>query len=100
MPITRFLSGPVFSPADIVILSTAFEDALRALNLTNRDDPTTEIVAKKIIEIAKQGERDPVRLRERAVQALTNEPSGRSRRVGRLSWRPRQPVDIRFTLPD
>jgi hypothetical protein len=64
----------VFSPADIVILSTAFEDALRALNLTNRDDPTTEIVAKKIIEIAKQGERDPVRLRERAVQALTNEP--------------------------
>ena len=74
MPITRFLNGPVFSPADIVILSTAFEDALRALNLTNRDDPTTEIVAKKIIEIAKQGERDPVRLRERAIQALTNEP--------------------------
>jgi hypothetical protein len=66
----------VFSPADIVILSTAFEDTLRALNLTNRDDPTTEIVAKKIIELAKQGERDPVRLQERAVQALTNEPPG------------------------
>jgi hypothetical protein len=73
MPITRFLNGPVFSPADIVILSTAFEDTLRALNLTNRD-PTTEIVAKKIIEIAKQGERDPVRLRDRAIRALTNEP--------------------------
>jgi hypothetical protein len=74
MPITRFLNGPVFSPTDIVILSTAFEDTLRALNLTNRDDPTTEIVAKMIIELAKQGERDPARLRERAVEALTEEP--------------------------
>jgi hypothetical protein len=70
MPITRLLNGSAFSPADITILSTAFEDALRTLRLADRVDPATEIVAKKIIELAQQGERDPARLREGAIKSL------------------------------
>ena len=54
---------------EIKILGDAFEDALRTLRLVNRDDPATEIVAKKIIELAQRGERDPVRLRQAAVQS-------------------------------
>jgi hypothetical protein len=44
---------------------------LRALRLADRADPATEIIAKKIIELAQQGERDPARLRERAIQFLS-----------------------------
>jgi len=44
---------------------------LRALRLADRADPVTEIIARKIIELAEQGERDPVRLRERAIQFLS-----------------------------
>jgi hypothetical protein len=49
MPIYRLLRGHAFGPEEIKILGDAFEDALRTLRLVNRDDPATEIVAKKII---------------------------------------------------
>jgi hypothetical protein len=45
-------------------LTEAFEDTLRALELVDRKDQLTVSVAKLIIEFAKQGERDPVRLRD------------------------------------
>jgi hypothetical protein len=50
---------------------TAFEDALRELRLTDRADPATELVARKIIELAERGERDPARLRDRVVRSLS-----------------------------
>jgi hypothetical protein len=46
----------------------AFEDALRELKLLDRTDPATHLVAKRIIELAQNGERDPVRLCEAAVK--------------------------------
>jgi len=52
-----------FSPEDITALATAFEDTLRALRLADRNDPIVLMVAKKIIELARQGERNPERLR-------------------------------------
>ena len=71
MAIYRLLKNRAFGPDGIKVLTTAYEDALRALRLTNRSDPATEIIAKKIIELAQRGERDPVRLRERAIQGLS-----------------------------
>jgi hypothetical protein len=35
-----------------------------------RADPVTEIVAKKIIEVAQTGERDPLHIRARAMADL------------------------------
>ena len=60
MPITRLLQDTAFGPDEIAVLVAAYDDALRALSLINRPDLATEMVAKKIIELAKQGERDPV----------------------------------------
>jgi len=60
-----------FGPDEIRVLTTAFEDTLRTLRLTNRADPVAEIIAKKIIELAQQGERDPVQLREHAIDFLS-----------------------------
>jgi hypothetical protein len=70
MAIYRLLQKSAFGPEEIERMTTAYEDALRALGLTDRSDPMTEILAKKIIEIAQTGERDPARIRAQAVAAI------------------------------
>jgi len=70
MAIYRLLKFSAFEPEAVTRMVTAYEDALRVLALADRQDPITEIVAKKIIEIAQQSESDPVRLRQRALEEL------------------------------
>jgi hypothetical protein len=70
VPINRLLKGSAFGPNEIEVLSSAFEAALRELNLVDRTDPATELVAKRIIDLAQQGELDADRLRERAVKGV------------------------------
>ena len=48
----------------------ALEWVLDALRLTDRIDPVTIIVANKLIELAKAGERDTQRLCDLALQAI------------------------------
>ena len=60
-----------FEPESITAMMTAFEATLRTLGLVDRTGPASEIVAKKVIELAQLGERDPIRLRDRAVQSLS-----------------------------
>ena len=52
------------------MLIDAFEDTLRAPMLKNREDPLTMLVAKHIIRLAREGERDPIILRERTLAML------------------------------
>ena len=66
----RLLEREAFSPEDIQVMTAAFEDTLAALQLIDRLDPLTEMVAKKIIECAQTGERDPIRLRDCALRLL------------------------------
>jgi hypothetical protein len=47
---------------------------LRVLQLAHRQDPLTELVAKKIIEAADLGERDPKRLCNKALTELGINP--------------------------
>lgn len=70
MAVYRLLQNSAFGPDEIERITTAYEDALRVLRLANRADPITEIVAKKIIEVAQTGERSPIRIRERALNEL------------------------------
>jgi hypothetical protein len=58
----------VFGPDTIAVLATALKDALHHLRLLDRNDPTVNKVANRIIELARQGERDPSRLRDGAIQ--------------------------------
>ena len=51
-------------------MTTAYEEVLRVLGFVDRTDAITEIVAKKVIEIAQTGERDPFRIRARAIADL------------------------------
>jgi hypothetical protein len=59
-----------FGPEEVKVLAGAFEEALRELRLMDREDPATLLVAKRIIELAQGGERDPTRLREGAVKGI------------------------------
>ena len=63
-----------FGPDEITILALAYENALRELRLTDREDPATLMVAHRIIDLAKLGERNPVRLRDAAVKVLRLQP--------------------------
>ena len=71
MPIRVLLHGNVwFEPEDIAILTTAFELALSKLELPDRQDPLAVVLAKFIIELSKQGERDPEKLCNAALKML------------------------------
>jgi hypothetical protein len=70
MPINRLLKGMNLEPERVEALNRAFDLALRSLRLADRNDPITEIVAKKIIEIEATGVRDPVEISESAVKQL------------------------------
>jgi hypothetical protein len=70
VPIRGLLQERAFTPQEVQVLSDAFEAALRELGLVDRSDPAVELVAKRIIELASRGERDPIRLREGAVRGI------------------------------
>jgi hypothetical protein len=69
VPIYRLPKNSAFAPDDIKVLSDAFEAALRELSL-DRTDPATEMIAKRIIELAQRGERNPDRLREYGAKGM------------------------------
>jgi hypothetical protein len=70
MPITRLLQNASFGPDEIRVLVRAFDDALGTLGV-DRNSPVAEALAKKIIKLAQQGERDPRRLRQHAVRSVS-----------------------------
>jgi hypothetical protein len=70
MPIYRLLQNMPKGPEDIRRLTTAFEQALRALGIVDRGDPLAELVARKIIEIAQTGIRQPAGISAQAVKEI------------------------------
>jgi hypothetical protein len=71
MPIRPLLYGSgVFTPEDIAVITTAFEDTLNALGLVNRQDPVVTIVAKRMLELANGGQRDPILRRDAVLKSL------------------------------
>ena len=70
MTIHRLLQNVPFEPEDIDRLVIAYEETLRALGLSDRNDQITEIVAKKIIEIGQTGIRDPAQISQLAIKAI------------------------------
>ena len=59
-----------FGPEDIVKLVAGFESTLANLGLEDRNDPATIHVARLIIQIAKDGQRDPAALADRATRIV------------------------------
>ena len=64
MPISRINDNAAFDPQAVKALAATYDDACAVLHVIDGTDPRATIVAKKIIEHAQQGERDPIRLRD------------------------------------
>lgn len=70
MAIYRLLQHAPFGPDDISRLTAAYQQTLSALRLKDRSDPLTQLVARRIIEIAQTGVRDPPQLAALALKDL------------------------------
>jgi hypothetical protein len=79
--ILNFLTAQsVFEPSDIEAMSAALDDVCRTLNLPGGRHAAREAVAERIIELARRGERDPARLRDRVLhEAGLSDGNGDSR---------------------
>jgi hypothetical protein len=71
--LTRFLGDTSFGPDEIAIMVAAYELGLTQINASGHNDPA-ETFAQTIVMLAKQGERDPVRLEQRAIRIMSDGP--------------------------
>ena len=76
MPIRKFIDGDVFDPETVQNMSAALMGACRALGLKMKDDEATRLLATRIIEAAREGERNAERLRAAALKGFHQSPSG------------------------
>jgi hypothetical protein len=67
MTIQTVLDAGSLAPDEVDMLVSVFEDALRELQVNDPNDPAARFIAQRIISLAKEGERDPDRLRQGAV---------------------------------
>jgi hypothetical protein len=70
MSITPYLDGFDVDPETRRVLGVALEMTRVALGLEDQGDLADKIIAKRIIELAKAGERNPDLLCERALEEL------------------------------
>ena len=74
--ISRFLQGRSFDPETIRVMGLAYDKATRGLHDTGQPVLVQEVIAKRIIDIAGTGERNPDQLAKRALEALGVERPG------------------------
>ena len=67
MPIKEFITGKMTS-VEVNRLNIAYAKALRLLNLVDRHDPITEIVAKKVVDVGTSGVTDPQGIADAVVE--------------------------------
>jgi hypothetical protein len=69
--LTRFLEDTAFGPDEIAIMVAAYELGLTQINASGHNDPTAETLAQIVVMLTKQGERDPIRLEQRAIEIMS-----------------------------
>ncbi len=76
MSIQKLLEDSGLAPDEVERLCQAYNDALHALCLVDRNDPVAQIVARKVIEIGKRGG-DPAEIAKLAIKALGIDTRGK-----------------------
>jgi len=64
--ILPFVKDGVFDQKDITAMSMALDDVCKMLNLRD-DNSAKEVMASRIVDLARAGERNPTRLRDRVL---------------------------------
>ena len=70
-------AGTVFDDRMTEIMGEAFDSACKELRDTGQPPIVYEVIAKRIIDGVRAGERDPVRLRNVGLAALGHEDDGK-----------------------
>jgi hypothetical protein len=70
MAVYRLLKDAAFDPETIEVLSRAYEDLLRDLQLADRDDPFTQVVANEVMKVARMGVRNAAEIRQCVLDVL------------------------------
>ncbi len=70
MAIYRLFQNLPMGPEEIKRLGSAYKLTLKALSLRDRNDPLTEIIAKKIIEIGQTGVKEPAQISALTIKSL------------------------------
>ena len=73
MAIFRLLQNSPLGPDEIKVLTDAYERTLSALGLVDRNDPITEMIAKKIIDLSQRGVCESEKLSDMALEELQPE---------------------------
>jgi hypothetical protein len=75
MPIRSLVAPGEFGPETLAIMIEAFDAAYKALDDTGQPKIVLEVIAQRIVEAARGGERDPARLVKAALPWLTRDKS-------------------------
>jgi len=67
MTVIPILRDAAFEPQDIAIMSLAVDEVCKPLGIPADRDGIREMVASRIIELVRRGERSPTRLRDRLL---------------------------------
>jgi hypothetical protein len=67
-----FSTTPAFDPETTHAMGLAFDQARKAIGLSDKMDGATRLLADRIIDAAAAGERDPDRLRDAAINYFRN----------------------------
>ncbi len=70
MPLRAFVRESEFEPQVLASMGIAFAGACEVLGLADKADQATELVASRIIALARRGEHDSERLKAAVLAAL------------------------------
>jgi hypothetical protein len=70
MAVYPFLRDAVFEPEIIQVMTGTYDELLGELELTDRDDPLAEVIAKEVIEAARLGVQDVAEMRQWVLNSL------------------------------
>jgi hypothetical protein len=70
MSIYLHLQTQAMGPKEVAFITKAYDQTLQTLCVKDRDDPLTEMIAKKVIKVAQTGMKDPAKISAQAIKEL------------------------------
>jgi hypothetical protein len=78
VPIEMLKNQRFLEPEETAVLSEVFDDVVKRLRIVDRQDVLTTLIARKLVELARAGERDPRRLKQKNSESFRGDKPDRS----------------------
>ena len=67
------LDGRSFDPETLKCMGSAFDAACKKLGITDKTDPLTQLVAERVVALARRNFNDPAALSETVLRSLIDD---------------------------